>query len=80
MSNNTSFTQFPELFRKWGIETENVTERKAKGSLSERHRKAARIIKKLHGWETDEWHLKPVLWLEAKAAQLCEAAEAVKAA
>lgn len=74
------YTLFPEIFGKWGIETESAAERKAKGSLHERHRKAVRIIKKLRGWKSDTWYLMPVLWLEAKAAELCEAAEAERVA
>lgn len=71
---------FPEIFDKWGIDTESAAERKVKGSLHERHNKAVRIIKKLKGWRSDAWYLMPVLWLEAKAAELCEAAEAERVA
>lgn len=76
----TSRTYFPEIFSKWGIETESPAERKAKGSLRERYTNACRVIKKLKGWRTDSWYLMPVLWLEAKADELREKADAERAA
>ena len=76
----TSRTYFPEIFSKWGIETESPAERKAKGSLRERYVNACRVIKKLNGWRTDSWYLMPVLWLEAKADELREKADAERTA
>ena len=71
---------FPEIIGKWGIATERAEERNGKGSLNERHAKAVRVIKKLRGWRSDSWNLMPVLWLEAKAVELCEKADAERAA
>lgn len=73
-------TLFPEIFYKFGICTESEAERKAKGSLRERYVKACRVIQKLNGWRTDSWYLMPVLWLEAKADELREKADAARAA
>jgi len=75
-----SSTFFPEIFDKWGIETEIAEERKAKGSLIERQKNAIRVIKKLKGWRSDSWYLMPVLWLEAKADELREKADAERQA
>lgn len=72
-------TYFPEIFGKYGIQNETPQERAGKGTLIERRSKAVRIIRKLKGWRSEAWNLKPVLWLEEKAIELCEKADTERA-
>lgn len=72
-------TYFPEIFNTYGFDTEPEAERKANKPMNERRADAIAVIKKLKGWKSDSWHLMPVLWLEEKANELREAADAARA-